>query len=1125
MNNNQRVINERLKDFTRKYYLNKLYRGGIFFVAITLLTFIVYALLEYFSYFGTTTRAILFYSYITLFAVTFVFYILIPILKIAGLGKQISKRQMADIIGRHFPEIDDKLLNIIELEDMESSGDYQSRDLLIAAIDTKIEKIKPFPFVKAIPFKATTKHLKWVAVPLLLFVIIFSVKSEIFTDSTERIVNHRQEYERPAPYSFEIENENLTAFQNDEFSVNVKVVGDEIPEEVYISYNKKNYKMLKIGSSRFTYTFAALQNNLTFNFLTDEVASKAFTINVLPKPMTISFVMQLQYPAYLNKNSETVENNGTVTVPEGTRISWAFYTKNTDSLLFVLEDKEYSITPDKDVCRTSTVARVPFDYAIINLNKYYTSKDTLRHSISIISDQYPEIYVESRRDSLFADRLYFKGNIKDDYGFSSLRFVYSKTDASGNITATGQKVDIEINRQNTIQDFYYYFDAGTLGLVPGDKIEYHFEVRDNDGVNGPKLAKSGDFNFTVKTMEEIEKELESQNEEAKGKMQDMMKESAQLLKDIENLNRQMMQNNNPSWQEKKKLENLMQQYNDLQKQLQELKKEQKEQRAVEEQFKDLSSDILKKQQELEKRFDALLDEDMKQMIEKMQKMMNEMNKDEMKKSMEKMKLSTEEINKNLDEQLQLFKQLEFEKKFNDVVEKTKNLAEDEHKLSEEIKNGTASKEELQKKQSDIEKRYDDLKKDMQDLKDLNSELEEPNHLPDKEELKKEIEQDMKEGKEALNKNNKSKSSEKHKDAAEKMEQLANEMQIELLEQEEEELEEDYAVLRQVLDNLVQISFKHEANLLRISKMSNRSSQIGDALREMVSIQDNMKPIEDSLNALARRQTAVKPFIQKEVTKINEYLKTAKNDLNDRRMQTSVSGQQFALTSMNNLALMLAESMKEVKEKQQQASAQCQKCKNKGKSSSSCSNPGNNKKSKAKTAKELQQQLNRQMEALKKQMEQQGKQQGKTGQNGQQQSMSEQFARMAAQQEAIRKMMQDYENELKSQNGVGDKNVEQMIREMEQTETELVNKIISQQTINRQRQIETRLLESERAEMKRDKDKERESTEAKDVRNPNPPKEWNMDKDKQRQTEMIKSVPPSLNYYYKEKVNQYFYNIE
>ena len=133
--------------------------------------------------------------------------------------------------------------------------------------------------------------------------------------------------------------------------------------------------------------------------------------------------------------------------------------------------------------------------------------------------------------------------------------------------------------------------------------------------------------------------------------------------------------------------------------------------------------------------------------------------------------------------------------------------------------------------------------------------------------------------------------------------------------------------------------------------------------------------------------------------------------------------------------------------------------------------------------------------------------------------------MAAQQEAIRKMLQDLQNDLKSQNGVGDKSLEQMIQEMQKTEKELVNKMLNQQTINRQKNIETRLLESERAEMQREKEEKRESKEGKELRNPNPPKEWNFDKTKQQQTEMLKTVPPTLNYYYKEKVNQYFYNIE
>ena len=133
--------------------------------------------------------------------------------------------------------------------------------------------------------------------------------------------------------------------------------------------------------------------------------------------------------------------------------------------------------------------------------------------------------------------------------------------------------------------------------------------------------------------------------------------------------------------------------------------------------------------------------------------------------------------------------------------------------------------------------------------------------------------------------------------------------------------------------------------------------------------------------------------------------------------------------------------------------------------------------------------------------------------------------MAAQQEASRKMLQDYNDEIKMQNGLGDKGIEQMLKEMESTERDLVNRIISQQTINRQKKIETRLLESERAEMQREKEEKRESIEAKERYNPNPPKEWNFTKEKQQQTEMIKTIPPSLQYYYKEKANQYFYNIE
>jgi hypothetical protein len=204
MTENRIFIHQKIKEFVRKYYLNKLYKGALIFVMITVGVFIALALLEYFSYLNSGTRAALFYAYLTLFLITIGVYVVYPLAKIAGLGKTLNAATVSKIIGKHFPEIDDKLLNVIQLESQVERGEYKSIDLLNAAIDTKIETLKPFAFVKAIPFKKSTRFVKWAMIPVLLFCILFSTKSEIFTESTQRIVKYQQHFEKPAPYKMTI---------------------------------------------------------------------------------------------------------------------------------------------------------------------------------------------------------------------------------------------------------------------------------------------------------------------------------------------------------------------------------------------------------------------------------------------------------------------------------------------------------------------------------------------------------------------------------------------------------------------------------------------------------------------------------------------------------------------------------------------------------------------------------------------------------------------------------------------------------------------------------------------------------------------------------------------------------
>ncbi|WP_449435746.1 hypothetical protein [Pedobacter steynii] len=94
-------------------------------------------------------------------------------------------------------------------------------------------------------------------------------------------------------------------------------------------------------------------------------------------------------------------------------------------------------------------------------------------------------------------------------------------------------------------------------------------------------------------------------------------------------------------------------------------------------------------------------------------------------------------------------------------------------------------------------------------------------------------------------------------------------------------------------------------------------------------------------------------------------------------------------------------------------------------------------------------------------------------------MSQEFAKMAQQQQMIREALQkiNQEQNKDGKNGLG--NLNQMIEDMKATESELVNKKIEQETLNRQKSILTKLLDAENAQREQDQDSKREAKAAKD----------------------------------------------
>ena len=114
-NNRKSELLDKLNSFINKYYLNKLVKGCIYFFSVLFVFFLLFSFLEYFARFNVINRTFLFWGYISISAIIIIYFIVYPTLQLLKIGKIISHKEAAKIIGVHFPEIDDKLLNVIEL--------------------------------------------------------------------------------------------------------------------------------------------------------------------------------------------------------------------------------------------------------------------------------------------------------------------------------------------------------------------------------------------------------------------------------------------------------------------------------------------------------------------------------------------------------------------------------------------------------------------------------------------------------------------------------------------------------------------------------------------------------------------------------------------------------------------------------------------------------------------------------------------------------------------------------------------------------------------------------------------------------------------------------------------------
>jgi hypothetical protein len=883
-------IYQKLEDFIKKYYTNELIRGLLLFTGFGLLYFLFTIFIEYFLWLKPLGRTLLFCAFVCVEVFLLFRFIMFPLFKLFKIQKGIDYKEASRIIGNHFTEVNDKLTNFLQLSS--TTNEIEKSELMLASIEQKANSLQLIPFSNAINFSANKKYLPLALIPILFFLVFYiSGNSGILSQSLNRVVHFNAAFLPPAPFKFVVINSNLQTEQNKDFILQVQSEGDVIPENVMIHIENESYFMESTKPGVFEFKIEKPNNNVEFYVEANQVTSPSYELKVITVPSIANFEMQLNYPSYLNKKSETISGTGNAILPEGTRVTWKMNTKSTQNvdwkegttlIPFVKADNSFVLS--KNISQNT-------EYQILTSNNKVKNYEKLNYQLSVIKDQFPTINVSVAPDSLKLGKDYMLGQLSDDYGLSKLQIVYYER----NKPNTAKRGTIAV-KNNVFDQFVFSFPSN-LPVEQGVSYEYYFEVFDNDAPHNFKSAKSSVFSDRVATNDELhELDLEQQNSNINA-LSKSLKSQDKQISELDKLQKVGKEKNNLEFKDQQKVNDFI--------------KRQKQQDQMMKEFAEKMNQNLdkfkteKKDQtieDLQKRLDNA-DKD----LEKNQKLLDELKdlndkikSDELFDKIDKFKQISKNQSKNLEQLVELTKRYYVTKKVEQLKDKLDKLADKQDQLSNK------EKENNSEKQDEINKAFDKLQEDLKDLKEENNSLKAPMEIPADANKEKDIDNDLKKASEELKKNNSAGAKPKQKNAAKKMKEMAQKMKEGMQSSEQEQLEEDVKMLRQILDNLLAFSLSEEAVMLQFKSLKLGSSVFNKNIKIQQNLKLQFKHIDDSLFALSLRNPKIAEDVTKEIGNVQYNMDKALETLTDVQIRKGVSHQQYAVSSANKLADFLSD---------------------------------------------------------------------------------------------------------------------------------------------------------------------------------------------------------------------------
>ncbi len=1127
------LIREKLKSARSRILRIDIAAGATIFLGSFLTAWFVAASLESAFWFPPVVKwAVLGGLSVALIGVL-AWYIARPVLLHLGVIAGREEDQIARSVGRAYPQIEDRLLNLLQL----ASGQHSTSPapFVDQAVQRLGEPMRKMSFGAVTSWKLPLRYSRYAALPLFLVLSFMIAAPGPFFSATNRITAPSTVFERPAPYSIQVSPGDAELIIGNDLEVSISITG-LLPEQTPVletilegEFRSRFVNLADDSTGSLKHVFQNVRQAFQYRVAGDEVVTTWYSVLILERPLVQQLSLRLIFPRYtriptqiLDVNvgdfsalrGSTVEVNISASGAEtqrawlhfdsgrviemsvdGTHIEGRFGVRGSDSYHVVLQGKD----------------------GILNLNPILYRVESLTDAPPSASLLAPASLVDLTDDMLVP----LLAHITDDIGFNRLTLFYRLSESRfGNISEEFSSLSIDIpNHYQLDQDVAYSWalkDVTILDPVPGDIIDYYLEVFDNDTISGFKSAQTRIYQLRMPSLAEQYKRLDDSQDDTQASIEDLLERANKAREQFEELKKELLQNPEADFHDERLLEQLQQRQKDLEKSVDQIADQMDQLSELMEDNDLVSDETLDMFEELKEVVEEVRTPELMDALEQLQNALENMNLNEMQDALEKFEFSEEMYQERLERTLDLFKKFRVQQDLEEIEKRAEDLSETEDKLAEEtakLENEQKTAEEANgenqqpgEKNEDLAKQQELAAEEMKALEEkmeqVRERMEELNNMPDQEmqdlledTQDQQMAQQMQENAQELRDNELQQAQQQQEKMSQQLNQLSSQMQDMQMNMQGAQMQVNIAAIRATLEDVLTLSQKQEQLRHEVLSLTLDSPLLRSSAQVQVDLAESLTIVSDSLQSIAREIPQMSRDIQGRAGDTLREMSDAIVAMTERSARRAAGHQKGAMTNLNELALMLSELLN------QQMNG---------------SGTG---------------QSNQSMEQMMEQLQQMGQQQQQLNQQIQQllndmqgsrltTDMMDRLRQMGSQQEQIRNELRKMSRERNSRNKIlGDLN--KIADQMVESILELQQNRVTRTTVRRQQQILTRLLEASRSLEQKGKDKKREGKSADEILRESPAQLTPSEQLERLRRDLIRALESGYSSDYESLIRQYF----